>query len=238
MKTKWKVIITLISVLTIGAVIGAYFLYMSIFRPKVEIDNKAYPIMGIDISAHNGNIDFGRVEADNIAFVFMKATEGATFKDSRFEYNYSTAKKTQLKLGVYHFFRFDINGTLQGMNLLNSIQNKEIDFPIVIDLEEHSNPDTPTQSVVIRLQEMIDYLAKYKYDVIIYTNNNGYKRFLQPYFADYPLWLCRFTTPEQDMEWTFWQFSHWGTVDGVEGDVDLNIFNGGVADFRSFIGNL
>ncbi|MEG0700738.1 MAG: GH25 family lysozyme, partial [Muribaculaceae bacterium] len=90
-------------------------------------------------------------------------------------------------------------------------------------------------SVIKRLQEMIDYLAGHGYDIIIYTNNNGYRRFVQSSFADYPLWLCRFTTPQEDVEWQFWQYSHWGEVDGIKGDVDLNIFNGSSYDFAQWL---
>ncbi|MEF9924482.1 MAG: GH25 family lysozyme [Muribaculaceae bacterium] len=215
--------------------IGGYYVLRNVMHPQISINKITYPVNGIDVSAHNGNIDFARVAQDSISFVFIKATEGASFKDGKFEKNYIAARDAGLKVGAYHFFRFDINGTLQGMNFVSSIGDKILELPLAIDLEEHGNPETPTLSVIKRLQEMIDYLAGHGYDIIIYTNNNGYRRFVQSSFADYPLWLCRFTTPQEDVEWQFWQYSHWGEVDGIKGDVDLNIFNGSSYDFAQWL---
>ena len=75
-----------------------------------------YEIVGIDVSAHNGDIDFDRVKAEGIEFVFIKATEGSTFKDKRFVDNVRKARKAGLKVGAYHFFRFDTPGYMQGLN--------------------------------------------------------------------------------------------------------------------------
>lgn len=56
---------------------------------------ETYPVRGIDISAHNGEVDFGRVADSGMEFVIMKATEGATFKDSRFGANYRAAREAR-----------------------------------------------------------------------------------------------------------------------------------------------
>ena len=93
-------------------------------RRHIDIDLQQYPISGIDVSAHNGDIDFIKIAQSGIDFVFIKATEGATFKDSRFHDNYNNARKARLKVGAYHFFRFNIDGKLQALNILNSIKGK------------------------------------------------------------------------------------------------------------------
>ena len=229
----WGFLISIILIVFLG--IGIYIIIYGISSKIVNIDKEDYPVKGIDISSHNGSIDFKKVEADGISFVLIKATEGASFKDNRFESNYSGARNTGMKVGAYHFFRFDINGTLQGMNLLNAITGKTLDLPVAIDVEEHGNPSTPTQSVVKRLNEMIELISSRGYDIMIYTNNNGYKRFIEPYFADYPLWICKFSKPHNDIEWQFWQYSHWGEVDGISGEVDLNIFNGSKKDMEHIL---
>ncbi|MEG0701719.1 MAG: GH25 family lysozyme, partial [Muribaculaceae bacterium] len=99
--------------------IGGYYVLRNVMRPQISINKITYPVNGIDVSAHNGNIDFARVAQDSISFVFIKATEGASFKDGKFEKNYIAARDAGLKVGAYHFFRFDINGTLQGMNFVS-----------------------------------------------------------------------------------------------------------------------
>lgn len=233
-KTKQRSFLVFVILLVLLA-IGIYIFTHGISSEIVNIDKEIYPVKGIDISSHNGIIDFNKVESDGVSFVIIKATEGASFKDNRFEYNYSGVRNAGMKVGAYHFFRFDINGTLQGMNLLNAIRGKTLDLPLAIDVEEHGNPSTPTPSVVKRLNEMIEHLYSKGYPVMIYTNSNGYKRFVEPYFADYPLWICKFSKPHDDVEWQFWQYSHWGKIDGITGKVDLNIFNGSKKDLENIL---
>ncbi|MDE6309419.1 MAG: hypothetical protein K2L81_04415, partial [Muribaculaceae bacterium] len=78
------------------------------------------PVNGIDISSHNGKIDFEAVRADSIDFVIIKATEGSTFKDPAFHTNHTNALKAGLKVGAYHFFRFETNGQQQALNLIKA----------------------------------------------------------------------------------------------------------------------
>ena len=65
-------------------------------RPSAEL----YPVRGIDISAHNGDIDFGKLAAGGVDLVMMKATEGTKFKDLKFVDNYPEARRARLRLGA------------------------------------------------------------------------------------------------------------------------------------------
>ncbi|AQS03715.1 GH25 family lysozyme M1 (1,4-beta-N-acetylmuramidase) [Clostridium beijerinckii] len=60
-------------------------------------------VKGIDISNNNASIDFDKVAEDNIEYIYMKATEGKTFQDSRLEEFYNSCKRIGLKVGAYHF---------------------------------------------------------------------------------------------------------------------------------------
>ena len=97
-------------------------------------DPERYEVRGIDVSAHNGEIDFPIVRDDGYEFVLIKATEGATFKDRRFISNLRRAREAGLKVGAYHFFRFDTPGYMQGLNFLNSVKARALDLPLVIDV--------------------------------------------------------------------------------------------------------
>lgn len=199
-------------------------------------DPEKYAVRGIDISAHNGEIDFEKVAADGISFVIIKATEGGTFKDKRFVENVRKAREAGLKVGAYHFFRFDTPGYMQGLNFLNSIRGRKMDLPLVIDLEEWANPNSqPTPMVLNRLNEMIDHLESHGHTVMIYTNKNGYARFFKGRLEGYPLWLCSLVDEPQDIDWTFWQATHNGRVDGIEHPVDINAFNGNRPDWDAFL---
>ncbi len=199
-------------------------------------DRAKYEVVGVDISAHNGEIDFGRVAADGMDFVIIKATEGGTFKDKKFVDNVRRAKAAGLKVGAYHFFRFDTPGYMQGLNFLNSLQGRELDLPLVIDIEEWANPNSqPTPKVLNRLSEMIDHLEGHGYRVMLYTNKNGYARFVKGRLEGYPLWICSLMDEPDGFGWTLWQATHNGRVDGVNHPVDINAFSGTLAEWEEFI---
>lgn len=194
----------------------------------VEIDRSVYPVCGIDISAHNGAIDFDSVAADGIEFVYIKASEGATWRDKRFNTNYTEARAAGLAVGAYHFYRFDVEGWRQSVNLLRALDHRPMDLPVAIDVEESNNSAVQSSEEVVRnLQSMIELLRQGGYQAIIYTNKDGYRRFVRGRLNDVPLWICSFTTPAmvENERWTLWQFSHCGHVNGIRGNVDLNTFN-------------
>lgn len=201
------------------------------FAPQprsVQVDRTAYPGRGIDISAHNGEIDFRRVAGSGIEFAFIKATEGATWRDSAFERNYSGAVEAGLKVGAYHFFRFDVEGWRQSVNIIGTLKSRHLDLPVAIDVEESGNPaDCTTEQVVDNLRSLIELLRQNGREPIIYTNKRGYSRFVRGRFDDVDLWICSFTSPAmaEGARWTIWQHSHEGQVDGILGPVDLNTFN-------------
>lgn len=213
--------------LAAAIVASAALLWLLPSPQRPQPSREAYPVRGIDISAHNGNVDFKLVAEEGIEFVIMKATEGATFKDSRFGANHRAARDAGLKVGAYHFFRFDVDGSLQAMNLINSVNGRRLDLPVMIDIEEWTNPDdVSTPEILKRISGMVDHLQRSGYDVALYTNKDGHRRFIDNSFSDLPLWICSFTDPPSKKQWHLWQYNHRGHIDGIDGPVDLNVFNG------------
>lgn len=195
-----------------------------------------YPVCGIDISAHNGEIDFEAVKADSIDFVIIKASEGADFKDDHFVDNMRRARVAHLPVGAYHFFRYDSPGRMQALNLLNSVAGRHLDLPLVIDVENWGNPSgIDTDVIVARLNEMIAYLRAHGYAVMLYTNKDGHARFFNARYADMPLWICSFTDPPGPERWILWQHTHRGSVAGIDGKVDMNTFNGSREQFAAWL---
>ena len=208
------------------AVVGAA-LYIRLSGEGAPPDVSGYPVRGIDVSAHNGDIDFGRVAADSIQFVYMKATEGTDFCDSRFHHNYYAAREAGLKVGAYHFFRFDRPADMQAVNLLHAIRGMELDLPLAIDVEEWTNREEITPEWVAGvLHALIDYLRQRGHEVVLYANKNDYEHYLRKEFAEVPLWIATFSQPAPSLKWTFWQYSHRGSVDGIKGAVDLDVYAG------------
>lgn len=216
------------------ALTGAAIFFVGVRRvvmpgtTHVEVDRGVYPVHGVDISAHNGTVEFDSLAAAGIDFVYMKASEGATWRDARFEENYTGARAAGLEVGVYHFFRFDVPGWRQSVNLLNSIKGRVVSLPVAIDVEEWGNPaNYTTEDVRANLRSMVELLRLNGREPIIYTNKNGYNRFVRGYFDDVDLWICSFTTPPlgNHDDWLMWQHSHSGSLPGVNGKVSFDTFN-------------
>lgn len=230
-KSKFSTVKAAISaILTIGAIIG--FALSLLTGSRDSLRDPGLPVMGIDVSSHNGDIDFDTIAGQGFIFTIIKATEGSTFKDPAFHINYKRAKRAGLKIGAYHFFRFETSGQMQAINLLNSVRGRHLDFPLIIDIEEWGNPySRPTDDIVDRLSEMISCINAAGYPVMLYTNKDGLARFISGRFDDIPLWICSFTLPQADTPWTLWQFTHRGELDGIKGKVDIDAFAGSADQF-------
>lgn len=199
-------------------------------------DPEKFEIRGLDISGHNGDIDFDKVKSQGYEFVIIKATEGSTFRDKKFVENVRRAREAGLKVGAYHFFRFDSPGYIQGLNFASALRDRGLDLPAVIDLEEWTNPNMQATPLVMqRLGDMIDHLEQRGHRVMLYTNKNGYNRFLKSYSRSLPLWICSLASEPVDIRWTLWQATHSGKVDGVDHPVDINAFAGTRSDWEAFI---
>lgn len=208
-------------------------LRMPLSAPLASPSETEYPVRGIDISAHNGSeIDFEAVRRQGYRFVIIKSTEGSSFKDRRFAVNITRARKAGLKVGAYHFFRFDTTGYMQALNFLHSLRGQRLDLPVVIDLEQWTNPAERTQRVLTTLYSFIRHLERNGHRVMLYTNKDGYEEYVAGRLVDFPLWIASMTELDKSIDWQFWQYSHRGRVDGISGAVDLNVFNGSVADWE------
>lgn len=200
------------------------------------IDPHKYPIRGIDISAHNGDVDFEEVARSGISFVFIKASEGVDFRDSLFRTNYHNAMKAGLKTGAYHFFRFDGDGIRQAQNIAHATYGCTPDMGIVIDVEDHGNVKGVSQKEISeRLASMVEFLQMLGHKVLIYTNKDGYFEYVRKSVPGAPLWICSFSQTPINAEWTFWQYNHHGHVPGIKTEVDLNVFCGKEREWKNFL---
>lgn len=222
-----------VCMLLVFAAIWAYHTFIS---TPPYVDDEKYPVRGIDISAHNGAVDMKKVAQQGYDFVFIKATEGIQFKDKNFRTNYDNALRNGLKVGVYHFFRFDRDGVEQALNLMKTVGHRRPPLGYVIDVEKSGNIDTiPRETVIARLSQMTDYLNLLGHKVTFYTNRDGYYDYLAESFPGSRLWICGFSENPINAEWTFWQFNHRGKVDGIKGDVDLNVFCGTRQEWQNYL---
>lgn len=106
-----------------------------------EVYPEGYSIHGIDISHHQGDIDWEKVSKaqineEPISFIFIKATEGQDHLDSNFNDNFYEAREYGFLRGAYHYFKPNVNATLQARYFLKQVHLEEGDLPPVLDIEE------------------------------------------------------------------------------------------------------
>lgn len=215
---------------------AAYAAWVNFRTSPPYVDRDRFPIGGIDISAHNGDIDFSKAAIDGAEFVWMKASEGVTFRDRRFAVNHAKAGIAGLKRGAYHFFRFDKDGVEQAINLLEAVGERTLEMGVAIDVETSGNPGGIEDDIIKdRITSMVEYLNLRGLAPTLYCNRNDYYRFLSDSFPVNSLWICSFSEDPIAAPWTFWQYNHKGAVDGLKGKVDLNVFGGTREEWNDFI---
>lgn len=186
-------------------------------------------IRGIDVSDYQPNVNWPAVARDGITFSFVKSTEGATFVAQTFARNWAAMKAAGIQRGAYHFFQ--PASSIQGQIdlFLKTVKLEPGDLPPVLDIETTGGL-TATQlcdraAIWLEAVEKATLMRPIIYTYPGFWDNLGTTR-----FADYPLWIAHYTTAEEPWvpggwkTWTFWQYSDSGSVSGVSGNVDTNIY--------------
>lgn len=203
---------------------------------------RRYPVQGLDISAHQGQIDWPRVAQGPWSFVYIKATEGGDFKDPTFAANWEASGKTGLPRGAYHFYTFCRTGRDQAKNFIESVPRESGSLPPVADLEFGGNCSKrpSTEELLPEVQIFLDALEKhYGLRPVLYVTETFAKTHLaRGQLAAYPLWVRDIVREPREFvgrPWLLWQFSNRGRIPGIQGRVDQNVFAGSPAAFRQWI---
>lgn len=233
-------VVWILSVLPPFAALALAVLYGLGFVPLRAPDAERYPVRGIDVSHHQGEIDWNAVRADRVHFAFIKATEGGDFLDPRFEENWRAAGEVGLPRGAYHFFTFCTPGIDQANHFLRTVPGGEGELPPVVDVEFTGNclAWESLDAVRAELSAFLAVLrAKSGREPLIYLNHASHRRIVRGHFPSSPLWVRDlFFEPGAAHygAWRFWQYDDGGRVDGVRGPVDLNVFTGDLPSFERF----
>ncbi|MEA5496442.1 GH25 family lysozyme [Limnoraphis robusta] len=186
-------------------------------------------IRGIDVSDYQPNVDWKAVVDAGITFAFIKATEGESFVAELFNTYWKQSKANGLLRGAYHFFRPSASPQGQAYNFLATVKPEAGDLPPVLDIETTDGLDS--QTLCDRAQEWIEIIERESgFRPIIYTYPGFWQSLNTKRFSEYPLWIAHYTTAEQPLipggwkTWLFWQFTDKGEVTGVNGGVDVNLF--------------
>lgn len=189
-------------------------------------------VFGIDVSHYQGKINWDSLQNGNkdfpLYFVFIRATAGKNGTDSRFKANWKSAGKHGFLKGAYHYYRPNENSLKQAENFIDKVELKKGDLPPVLDIEQIPSEQS-MDSLKSGLKRWLDKVEKhYGMKPIIYSGESFYTDFLREEFKGYSLWIANYSFFAEEIrpEWLFWQFTDKASVNGIEGNVDVNIFNG------------
>lgn len=192
-------------------------------------------IKGIDVSKHNGNINWKKVKDDGIKFVIIRAGFGSSTIDEKFEEYIKGAIKENIDVGIY-WFSYAISeekARLEAIKCMEVIEpyKDKITYPVFYDFEYDSVSYAKKQGVSINKTKATAFayaflkeIEKGGYTPGLYTNmdfsNNYFFKSLQ---RDYDLWIAQYSSRCSYSEsHVMWQYSENGRVSGIEGNVDLD----------------
>lgn len=185
---------------------------------------------GMDVSEWQGDIDFRKVKEAGIEVVYIRAGQGFSYEDAKFERNYEEAKKNGLKVGAYHYVtaRNTDEAKLQAQFFVSLISKKQIDCRLAMDFESFGNLSRKEiNKIALEFIKEVERLSKK--EVVVYSNTYDATNIFNKEVAEYPLWVAQYgvSSPQDNGNWNNWigfQYSSTGRVSGIEGNVDLDRF--------------
>ena len=190
---------------------------------------------GIDVSKHQGKIDWKKVAADGIDFAFIRvgfrgSSEGKLVEDEYFIDNIEGALENHIEVGVYFYTQaVTTEEAKEEAQFLLDLDPYDITYPVVLDLEEVNGKsrtdDMTKEDFTDAAIEFLDTVEKAGYQPMIYGNLKTFFIMLDMRRIEkYDKWFAYYQTPVYfPYEFTIWQYSSTGKVDGIKGDVDLNV---------------
>lgn len=194
-------------------------------------------VLGIDVSSYQGEIDWGQVKAAGIEFVMIRiggrgyGAEGHFFTDNMADTYYAGAKAEGLQVGAYFFSQaITIEEALEEAQFaLELTKDWELDLPLAYDWEAAGGPESRTANMEMRsvaefTKVFCDTVRAAGREPMIYLSLWFGFPYLEEY-TDYPIWLALYSD-EMTYSYHFdmWQYTCSGTVPGIRGDVDVNIY--------------
>ena len=128
MERLWKTAIG--AIITVVTAVGGLCLYLRGYEP----DRTRFPVRGIDVSHHQGTIDWAAVVGDDVAFAYLKASEGGDYRDREFQRNLAEVNRLGLPAGAYHFFTFCRSEVDQAQNFIEAVSAGIAQLPPVVDI--------------------------------------------------------------------------------------------------------
>lgn len=188
---------------------------------------------GIDVSKHQGEIDWDMVATDkHIQFVYIRATQGTSIIDKRYDDNIKGAKRAGLNVGSYHFLTSRTSIDEQFKNFMSVVDKSKQDLIPMIDIEEDNGDKWSREQLQDSVAKFSALIKKvYGRKPMIYSSQNFYNNMLAPRFNDHIIYLAAYGHLMPHMkgkhDHNLWQYSPHGHIHGIGEYVDLCRFTNG-----------
>jgi lysozyme len=205
---------------------GALILWQ--LAPRWHPSNANYPTQGIDVSHHQGPIDWAALPAQGVDFAWIKATEGGDHRDTRFAENWRASRAAGIRHGAYHYFTLCRPGADQAANFIATVPAEPDALPPAVDLEYLGNCDG-RPGVEAFHRELAAFLvvieAHYGQPALLYLTEEFDSAFQVSARVNRPLWLRSLLVEPRfgARPWTYWQVSNVRRLRGIAGPVDWNV---------------
>ena len=177
-----------------------------------------------------------------VSFIYIKSTEGTSVRNKFYVNDYAQARKHGIRAGAYHFFSVKSSGAAQARHFLQNTLFREGDLPPVLDIEpsnaqirQMGGPEAMFSHIRTWLNAVESWT---KVRPILYVNQMFVNNYLsqQPDLKrNYRIWIARYSEYKPDLKLTYWQLCPDGRVAGIQGDVDINVFNGYQRQFEDYL---
>ena len=192
-------------------------------------------LKGIDISYHNGEIDFSKVKSQ-VDFIIMRSGYGKKTIDSKevkFDIYYEEAKKNNIPIGTYWYSYANTpeEALVEAQTFLNKVKGKKFEYPVFYDVEEKSILNQGKEIVSKIIKTFLEEVEKNGYLVGLYSSASYLENLVDDEIKDkYIIWVAQWgkniDKPRYNGKWDIWQYSSKGHIDGVQSqNVDLDFSN-------------
>jgi GH25 family lysozyme M1 (1,4-beta-N-acetylmuramidase) len=206
-------------------------------RPAYTAKDGARALLGIDVSHHQKEIDWERVAADGIDFAMIRvgyrgSEQGTLQEDTFFRSNITSAAAVGVSVGAYFFSQAtsEAEAIQEADYVIDALSGAAVTMPVVFDIEEVAGAASRTDSltsgqVTSFARAFCDRISEAGYTPMIYANTRWFvARMDLKDLSDYGKWLAQyFEYPAYPYEFAIWQYTNTGRVDGVKGEVDMNL---------------
>lgn len=202
------------------------------FADIVKQHKTEHTQIGIDVSSWQGDIDFNKLKQAGVEFIIIRVggtrgTNGEYFLDSKFVQNIKAANEYKIPVGIYFYsYANSLESARKDAEwVLEQIHDYQVDLPIAFDWEEwgsYNNYHLSFFGLTSMAEEFLKTIEQKGYQGMLYSSKSYLEKIWLP--TTYDIWLAHYTDQTNyEKDYKFWQICNNGTVDGIEGAVDINM---------------